>query len=189
MPSVRTGQGRHGPPVRTAAPWSSAEPDPVRARRAACLAAGSGPALGPGPPACGHRAGTGTGVRRDPCRRRLHAGVQVATFEIEFAAFCNCQPAVDVSIRTAAVHLTLCVPGVGPGDQVVTAPNTYVSTAFAIPTRGPPPARRPGPETGNLNPVQVPAALTGCTRTTLPSTSTARPPTGTGSERRRLASR
>jgi len=64
-------------------------------------------------------------------------GGQLAAFEQEFAAYCDSRFAIGISSGTAALHLGLRALGVGPGDEVITVPNTYVATASRSPTRAP----------------------------------------------------
>jgi dTDP-4-amino-4,6-dideoxygalactose transaminase len=59
-------------------------------------------------------------------------GPFVARFEADFAAYCNCPHAVGVGSGTEALWLALLALGVGPGDEVITVPNTFVATAEAI---------------------------------------------------------
>jgi len=59
-------------------------------------------------------------------------GPMVARFEEEFAAFCNARHAVGVGSGTEALWLCLLALGVGPGDEVITVPNTFMATAEAI---------------------------------------------------------
>ena len=63
---------------------------------------------------------------------RFTLGPQLLEFEREFAAYCGAHSAVGVSSGTTALTLALRALGVGPGDEVITVPNTYVATAFAI---------------------------------------------------------
>jgi dTDP-4-amino-4,6-dideoxygalactose transaminase len=63
---------------------------------------------------------------------RFTLGHQLAEFEKEFASYCHTDHAVGVSSGTTALTLSLRALGVGPGDEVITVPNTYVATAFAI---------------------------------------------------------
>src|SRR3989304_1792812 len=56
-------------------------------------------------------------------------GSQLAAFEMEFAAACGTRHAIGISSGTAALHLALLALDVGPGDEVITVPNTYVATA------------------------------------------------------------
>ena len=59
-------------------------------------------------------------------------GEEVAAFERDFAAYCAASEAVAVNSGTSALHLALLAAGVGPGDEVVTVPFTFVATVSAI---------------------------------------------------------
>src|SRR6266403_5449108 len=59
-------------------------------------------------------------------------GPAVADFEEAFAAFCKCDYAVGLGSGTEAVWLALVACGVGPGDEVITVPTTFMATAEAI---------------------------------------------------------
>ena len=59
-------------------------------------------------------------------------GPFVARFEEDFAVYCGCQYAIGVANGTEALWLTLLALGVGPGDEVITAANTFMATAEAI---------------------------------------------------------
>jgi len=59
-------------------------------------------------------------------------GPFVAKFEEEFAAFCHSQHAVGVANGTDAIWFALLALGVGPGDEVITVPHTFIATAEAI---------------------------------------------------------
>jgi len=77
--------------------------------------------------------------------------------------------AVALSSCTAALHLALIAAGVGPGDEVVTSPYTFVSTGETILYLG----ARPvfvdvEPSTKNLDPAKLESALTGKTRAIVP---------------------
>src|SRR5438477_6044336 len=60
------------------------------------------------------------------------SGPAVTRFEEAFARFCECHPAVGLGIGTEAVWLALLACGVGPGDEVITVPMTFMATAEAI---------------------------------------------------------
>jgi dTDP-4-amino-4,6-dideoxygalactose transaminase len=59
-------------------------------------------------------------------------GPDVAELEKEFAAYCTNSYAAGVNNGTSALHLALLSAGVGPGDEVITVPHTFVASAAAI---------------------------------------------------------
>jgi dTDP-4-amino-4,6-dideoxygalactose transaminase len=59
-------------------------------------------------------------------------GPQVAAFEEEFAAYTGAKYAVAVSNCTTALHLSLVVAGVGPGDEVIVPSMSYIATANCV---------------------------------------------------------
>jgi dTDP-4-amino-4,6-dideoxygalactose transaminase len=59
-------------------------------------------------------------------------GPFVREFEENFAKFCQCEYAVGVGSGTEALWMALIALGVGPGDEVITVPNTFIATAEAI---------------------------------------------------------
>jgi dTDP-4-amino-4,6-dideoxygalactose transaminase len=59
-------------------------------------------------------------------------GPFVAEFEKNFAKFCRCEHCVGVGSGTEALWMALLALGVGPGDEVITVPNTFIATAEAI---------------------------------------------------------
>jgi dTDP-4-amino-4,6-dideoxygalactose transaminase len=59
-------------------------------------------------------------------------GKEVAEFEREFAAYSGVRHAVGVNSGTSALHLALLAAGVGPGDEVITVPFTFVATVAAV---------------------------------------------------------
>ncbi len=96
-------------------------------------------------------------------------GPEVRAFEEAFAAWCRARYAVGVSSGTAAIELTLRALGVGPGDEVITTPFTFIATAEAISATGATPVFADiNPATYNLDPVAVEAAITPRTRALLP---------------------
>jgi dTDP-4-amino-4,6-dideoxygalactose transaminase len=66
----------------------------------------------------------------DSCQFTL--GSEVAAFEEEFAAYCHSRHALGVNSGTSALHLALLAAGIGPGDEVITVPFTFVATVAAI---------------------------------------------------------
>ncbi len=96
-------------------------------------------------------------------------GSQLAAFEQEFAAYCDSAFGIGISSGTAALHLGLRALGVGPGDEVITVPNTYVATVFAITYTGATPVFVDvDPATANMDPGRVGSALTGRTKAIIP---------------------
>jgi dTDP-4-amino-4,6-dideoxygalactose transaminase len=59
-------------------------------------------------------------------------GPFVAKFEADFAAFCKAEHAIGLGNGTDALWLSLLALGVGPGDEVITVPSTFLATAEAI---------------------------------------------------------
>ncbi len=59
-------------------------------------------------------------------------GQDVTLFEQEFAAFCQVNYAIGLDSGTSALELALRAYGIGPGDEVITAANTFIATALAI---------------------------------------------------------
>ena len=56
----------------------------------------------------------------------------VRLFEEEFARYCGVKYCVCVNSGTSALHLAMIAAGVGPGDEVITVPFTFIATAWAI---------------------------------------------------------
>jgi dTDP-4-amino-4,6-dideoxygalactose transaminase len=59
-------------------------------------------------------------------------GKEVAAFETEFADYCGAAHAIGVNSGTSALHLALLAADVGPGDEVITVPFTFVASVAAI---------------------------------------------------------
>jgi len=66
----------------------------------------------------------------DTCQFTL--GSEVASFEEEFALYCQAQQGIAVNTGTSALHLALLAAGVGLGDEVITVPFTFVATVASI---------------------------------------------------------
>src|SRR5262249_18655462 len=99
----------------------------------------------------------------------LGTGPKVRRFEELFRAYVGARHAVAVNSCTAALHLSLLVSGVGPGDEVITTPMTFCATANAILHAGArPPFVDVNPATMNLDPAAVAAAITPRTRAVVP---------------------
>jgi dTDP-4-amino-4,6-dideoxygalactose transaminase len=96
-------------------------------------------------------------------------GKFVEQFEAKFAAFCGTDYAVGVGSGTEALWMTLLGLGIGPGDTVITVPNTFIATAEAISMTGATPVFIDvAPLTHNMDPRLLEAAITNETRAILP---------------------
>jgi dTDP-4-amino-4,6-dideoxygalactose transaminase len=72
-------------------------------------------------------------VFRDCLRKASFVGgPQVQAFEDEFAQFCETKYCVAVNSGTDALRFALIAAGIGPGDEVITVPNTFIATTEAI---------------------------------------------------------
>src|SRR5262245_24058791 len=96
-------------------------------------------------------------------------GPQVAAFEAELARYLDVPEVVAVNSGTTALHAALLAAGVGPGDEVITVPFTWISTAWAVSYVG----ARPvfvdvDAQTCGMDPSQVERAITPRTRAILP---------------------
>lgn len=63
-------------------------------------------------------------------------GVKVREFEEAFAAYCNTRHALAVTSATAGLHLAVVAAGIGRGDEVITTPISWISTANAAALTG-----------------------------------------------------
>jgi dTDP-4-amino-4,6-dideoxygalactose transaminase len=99
----------------------------------------------------------------------LSTGPRVRRFEAAFAEFVGAPAAIALNSCTAGLHLSLLAAGVGPGDEVITTPLTFCATANVIVHCGARPVFADvDPDTGNLDPDAVAAAVTGRTRAIIP---------------------
>lgn len=96
-------------------------------------------------------------------------GEAVDQFEDEFADYCNSAYAVGVDSGYSALELILRAYGVGPGDEVITAANTFIATALSISNCGATPVFVDAdPHTYNLDPAKLEAAITPATKAIMP---------------------
>ena len=95
-------------------------------------------------------------------------GPEVAAFEREFADFVGAAHACAVSSCTTALHLALLAAGVQPGDEVITVSHSYIATANAVRYCGATPVFVDvEPDTFNIDPARIEAAVTPRTRAIL----------------------
>ncbi|MGA1826131.1 MAG: DegT/DnrJ/EryC1/StrS family aminotransferase [bacterium] len=88
-------------------------------------------------------------------------GPHVEAFEQEFAASCGAEYAVAVSTGTDALRLAMIALGVKPGDEVITAPNTFIATTEAITQAGGKPVFVDiNPQTYNIDVTKIDSAIT-----------------------------
>jgi perosamine synthetase len=107
-------------------------------------------------------------VRRVILSGWITQGPEVAAFEREFAASVGAPHACAVSNCTTALHLALLAAGVGRGDEVVTVSHSYIATANSIRYCGATPVFVDiDPETYNMDPAKVEAAITSRTKAIL----------------------
>jgi dTDP-4-amino-4,6-dideoxygalactose transaminase len=96
-------------------------------------------------------------------------GEDVTRFEEEFAAFCGAKYCVGVASGLDALQLALRAVGVGPGDEVITAANTFIASALAVTHTGATPVLADVREDDfNLDPEAVERAITPRTKAILP---------------------
>lgn len=96
-------------------------------------------------------------------------GPNVTAFEEEVAAYLNVKHAIGLNSGTDALVIGLRAAGIGPGDEVITTPFTFFATAEAISLLGATPVFVDiDPETFNVAPQLIEAAITSRTRAILP---------------------
>ncbi|NOT24857.1 MAG: DegT/DnrJ/EryC1/StrS aminotransferase family protein [Acidobacteria bacterium] len=99
----------------------------------------------------------------------LTTGPRTKAFEKELAAYTGAAHCVGVNSCTAALHLALEAVGVGPGDEVITSPITFASTANVIVHRGAQPVFVDvAPDTFNIDAAAIERAVTPRTKALIP---------------------
>lgn len=100
---------------------------------------------------------------------QLAQGEVTERFEQEFARLCRARYAVAMSSGTAALHLAMIAHGIGPGDEVITTPFTFIASANSVLFCGAHPVFVDiDPRTFNLDPDLIEAAITPKTKAILP---------------------
>ncbi len=128
------------------------------------------------------------GLKRSPFKAELLAalervldhgqyvlGPEVEEFEHRFATLCGTPFAVGIADGTHALILSLRALGIGPGDEVITAPNSFLASAAAIALVGARPLFADVREDLNIDPARVTDAVTPRTRAVMPVHLTGRP--------------
>jgi len=88
-------------------------------------------------------------------------GPELEAFEKDFASFCGTKYCIGTSSGTSALHLILLGYGIGPGDEVITVPNTFIATVEAIAMTGATPVLVDvEPDTALIDPGKVEEAIT-----------------------------
>ncbi len=96
-------------------------------------------------------------------------GPRTADFERLFAGYTGTKYAVGVSSGTSALHLALLTLGIGPGDEVITTPFTFVATVASIMYAGAKPILVDiDPVTYNLNPARIENVISPQTKAIMP---------------------
>lgn len=96
-------------------------------------------------------------------------GADVAQFEKDFAQFCGASHAIAMNSGTSALHIAMILAGVGPGDEVITTPYTFIATSWAISYVGAKPVYVDIEDaTFNLDPKLIERAITPRTKAILP---------------------
>jgi dTDP-4-amino-4,6-dideoxygalactose transaminase len=103
----------------------------------------------------------------DSCQFTL--GSEVAKFEEEFAAYSGSTIGIGVNTGTSALHMALLAADIGPGDEVITVPFTFVATVAAIHYTGATPVLVDvDPVTFTMDPAKLEAAITPRTKAIMP---------------------
>ncbi len=102
-------------------------------------------------------------------------GSEVEEFESRFAQFCKTKYAIGVGNGTDAIILALKALGIGPGDEVISVSNTFVSTISSIALVGARPVLVDVRGDYNIDPQLIEKALTKKTKAILPVHLTGRP--------------
>src|SRR6201997_2625409 len=96
-------------------------------------------------------------------------GPEVAGFEQEFAAYSGAAECIALNSGTSALHLALLAAGIGPGDEVITVPFTFVASVAAVIYTGARPVLVDiDPRSFTMDPAAIEAAITRRTKAILP---------------------
>lgn len=95
-------------------------------------------------------------------------GSEVEEFEKEFAALCGTRFALGIGNGADALFLIMKAMGIGPGDEVITAPNSFLASAGTIVATGATPRFCDVSHDYNLDPAQLEKAITARTKAIMP---------------------
>lgn len=95
-------------------------------------------------------------------------GKELQQFEKNFASYCNCKYAVGVANGTDALFLVMKALGIGNGDEVITAPNSFLATAGAVVAAGATPVFADVRDDYNIDPNKIEEAITERTKAIIP---------------------
>lgn len=96
-------------------------------------------------------------------------GPDVTQFEKDFAQFCHAEHCVAFNSGTSALHIAMRLLNIGPGDEVITTPATFVATSWAISYVNAKPVYVDIEDaTFNIDPARVEKAITPRTKAILP---------------------
>jgi len=96
-------------------------------------------------------------------------GSEVEAFENEFATCCGAAECIALNSGTSALHLALLAAGVGPGDEVITVPFTFVASVAAVVYAGARPVLVDiDPRSFTIDPAAIEALITPRTKAILP---------------------
>ncbi len=102
-------------------------------------------------------------------------GDEVKKFENNFAELCGTEYAIGVANGTDALFLTMKALGIGKGDEVITAPNSFLASASSIAIAGATPVFADVRDDFNLDPGKVKNAITSKTKAVIAVHLTGRP--------------
>jgi len=96
-------------------------------------------------------------------------GPKVKSFELALSEYFSARPVRTFNSGTCTMEIALRIAGIGPGDEVITTPNSWVATANVIIQVGATPVFADiDPRTHNIDPGQVAAAINSRTRAIIP---------------------
>ena len=96
-------------------------------------------------------------------------GPDVQQFEKDFAQYCGAQHGIGFNTGTSALHIAMLLLNVGPGDEVITTPFTFVATSWAISYVGAKPVYVDIEDSSfNLDPKLIERAITKRTKVIMP---------------------